>query len=157
MTIRSIVYLLCIAFLLSCQGEKSPLESLDLLSHGLPLKVMAPAGAEVAFDDMGIIKDMTIKGDFNYSVQIFASDTNTLDHSVLKMELKETIESGPYFSRIMEEDEFGFIFEKKVDEDYINYDFRRVKIRGDQKYTFQTGLSGKYSLEDIKMMYNAVQ
>lgn len=152
-----LILLSVIALSFGCTSPKSNLESLDLLSYGLPLKIMAPPGSEVEFDDLGIIKDVTVKGGERFFVQIFASETNTLDPKVLISDLKTTIEAGPFFSKIMEEDEFGFIYEKKIDEEYINYDFRQVKIRGDQKYVFQTGLSGKYELDDIREMYKAVK
>ncbi len=143
--------------LFSCKSESDNLEPLDLLSYGLPLKIEAPPGSEVQFDDLGIIKDVTVKGGEHFHIQIFASETSTLDHAQLVGELRETIESGPFFSRIIETDDNGFIYEKKIDEDYINYDFRQVKIRGDTKYVFQAGLSGKYSVDDVKVMYNAVK
>ena len=151
------IFVLLFLSILSCGGNQSNLESLDLLPHGLPIKIMAPKDAEVDFDDMGIIKDMTIKGANNYNIQIFSSRTNSLDVSIVANELKSSIENSQYFSKIITEENDGFIYERKVDEDYINYDFRFVKIRGDQQYVFQTGLSGKYTLEQVKELYQAVQ
>ena len=51
----------------------------------------------------------------------------------------------------------GFIFEKKLSPDHLNYDFRYFKVQGDKEYVFQTGLIGKFSLEDVKGMYGAVK
>ena len=61
------------------------------------------------------------------------------------------------FSKIVEEDEKGFIFEKKYSEDRISYDFRYVRLQGDKEFVFQTGLLGQFDLEEVKRMYEAVQ
>lgn len=150
-------FAMCTFIFISCKSADDNLKPLDLLSYGLPLKINAPENSVVEFDDMAIIKDVTVKGSDNYSIQIFASETNTLDLSVLKAEMKNSIEGGPFFSKIIVEEDDGFIYEKKIDENYTNYDFRQVKIRGDQKYIIQAGLSGKYTLEQVKKMYRSVQ
>jgi len=107
-------------------------------------------------DSMIVMKDVTIKKD-GFFIQLLYSDAITHDPVKALTEQRNTVESGPFFSKIVQEDEHGFIFEKKIDEDNINYDFRFIKIRGGKEYIFQTGLIGKYSLEEVQKMYAAVQ
>ena len=140
----------------SCKPAGPTLEPLDLLSEGLPLKINAPADAVVTTSDLGIMKDVTIKSETGYSIQIFESEAKSLDVTKLLAEIKAEVEGSKYFSKIISEDESGFVFERKVDETYINYDFRYVQIRGDKQYVIQSGLSSQQTLDDIKSMYKSV-
>lgn len=141
---------------MSCDNG-TKLSPRDLMSDGLPIKIMAPDSVQVTFDDMGIIKEMNVKGDGNYNVQITAVSTDVANLAKAIDQEKESAEGSAFFSKMIEENEDGFIYEKKIDEEYTNYDFRLVKIRGDQKYVYKTGLGEQYSLDDVKMMYNAVK
>ena len=149
-------FALLIAFI-ACKPSGSPHKPLDLLSEGLPLKINAPEDVEVSSSDLGIMKDVTIKNESGYSIQIFESEANQLDVAKVIERLKSEIEGSKYFSKIISEDESGFMFEKKVDENYINYDFRHVKIRGDKQYVIQSGMSSQHTLDQIKSMYKSVQ
>ncbi len=146
--------------LVSCkEGSTSTtgLNDLDLMSHGIPLKIKAPADAKVVAEDMGFIKDVTVKGDGNYFLQIMGSEMSTTDVSTVVNSQKEDAKRGPFFAEFVSEDANGFIFKKQVTPDRINYDFRKVKIQGDQEYVFQTGMMGNFSLDEVKAMYAAVQ
>ena len=151
------VALITIGVFLGCNSSTSNLQELDLLSHGLPIKIMAPEGVEIKFDDLGIVKDMTISHPDNFGIQIFSQDAKFLEASRLLEEEKTLVEGSTYFSEIKYEDDAGFIFEKKIDDDYVNYDFRRIKIRGDQQYLFRALLAEKYTLDQIRVMYDAVE
>ena len=156
MTNRIIVFLVFV-LLVSCKSDPtSDLVELDLMSHGVPIKLKAPEGAEVTTKDMVVMTDVTVIKD-RYYVQLLYSDAMTHDPKKALQEQRETVEAGPFFSTMVQEDDHGFIFEKKIDEENINYDFRFVKIRGGKEYIFQTGLIGKYTLEEVQKMYSAVQ
>lgn len=133
------------------------LDALDLMKHGLPIKINAPAGAEVVADDLGFMKDVTVKGQDNYFVQIISGVATTTDPKTIIAEQKKEVQAGPFFSEIISEDANGFIFKKEVTPERINYDFRSVKIQGDQEYVFQTGLMGQFSLGEVKAMYASVK
>jgi len=77
-TIRSLVILVLIALLCSCKEAKPVLPTLDLLSQGLPLKIKAPEDVVVASSDLGIMKDVTVKNEEGFSIQIFESEATTL-------------------------------------------------------------------------------
>lgn len=145
-----------ISFLVSCKPSGPSLEPTDLLSYGVPIKINAPANVEIEVSEISFIKDVTIKNDEGYSIQIFETDVKTLNPKTVMEALKAEISAGPFFSKIVQEDESGFIFEKKIDDSYTNYDFRHVKIRGDKQYVFQTGLSTQYSLDQVKTMFQSV-
>jgi len=153
---NNLLMILLLGFI-SCKPSGPPLKPLDLLSEGLPLKINAPEGVEISSSDLGLMKDVTVKNEDGYSIQIFESEATQLEASKAISTIKEEIEGSKYFSKIVSEDSGGFIFEKKVDENYINYDFRHVKIRGDKQYVIQAGLSSKHTLDQIKSMYQSVQ
>lgn len=143
--------------LIACKADpKSKYPKLDLMEYGFPLEIYAPEGAEVTKSDLGVMSDITIKGDDGYYVQIFGSDATVVDvKSVAKNQLQD-VKGTPFFSKVVEEYDDGFVFEKKID-DRINYDFRLVKILGDKEYIYQTGLVGTYTEEQVKDMMDAVR
>lgn len=151
-------FLICIlAFtvMFACKTEDK-LPELDLMSYGLPISIKAPEGAEVKMDDLGIWKDLTIKQGDNYFVQVIASTASTLQSAKVKEEKLVEVKAQPFFSKVIQEDENGFIFEKQIDENTIDYDFRHILIQGDQEYIFQTGLYGTFSEEEVRAMYKSV-
>jgi len=158
MQIKFIIALLALSLLFACK-DSSParsLDALDLMKHGLPIKINAPTGAEVVAEDLGFMKDVTVKGENNYFIQIISGVATTTDAAAIIAEQKKEVEAGPFFSEIISEDEHGFIFKKEITSARINYDFRAVKIQGDQEYVFQTGLMGQFSLDEVKAMYASV-
>jgi len=155
-TVKSLVILVLVALLCSCQEAKPELPTLDLLSQGLPLKIKAPENVVVASSDLGIMKDVTVKNDEGFSIQIFESEATTLIIKDITQKIKNDIEASLFFSKIIREEEGGFIFEKKIDENYITYDFRQVQVAGDKQYVIQAGLSSQHSLEDVEVMYASV-
>ena len=142
--------------LIHCEGE-SKYEDYDLMKHGLPIKIKAPAEPEVKVTDMGIAKDVTVKKGEAYNIQIISSAAMNYNVGELIENHKGEVQSAAYFSEIIQEDENGFLFERKIDENNISYDFRVVKIIGDNEYNFQRGMQGKFSKEDVMDMYDSVR
>lgn len=150
-----LILVLCLA-IFSC-SEESKFVDYDLVQHGLTIKIKAPLDPDVKVTDMGIAKDVTIAKGEDYNVQIISSNATTYDVKKILADKKADIEKIPFFSKIVHEDEHGFVFEKKIDDENINYDFRSVKIIGDQEYDFQTGLLGKFTKEQAMDMFEAVK
>ena len=142
--------------IISCKKE-SNFQDYDLIQHGLSIKIKAPVDPEVSVTDMGIAKDVTVKKGDDFSIQILSSSATTYDIQKILAEKKKIVLDGKYFSEIVLENEAGFVFEKKIDEENINYDFRSVKILGDTEYDFQIGLVGKFTKEAAIAMFEAVQ
>ncbi len=145
--------------LAACQpNEQSNLKETDLLSHGLAVTIMAPDSATIKADNLGgIYKDITVKGGDNYYVQILASEAETSDLAKVKANQLAEVKGNRYFSKIVSEQEDGFIYQTAVDSNNINYGFRYILLQGDQEIVFQTGLIGTYSLEEVERMYEAVR
>lgn len=154
---RYLTLLTCLLFVFSCKQNKvDTYPKLDLLEYGIPIAIKAPEGATVEKTQSLLMKDVSVQSGDNYYVQIYASDASTIDKSKILADQKSMVKSGPFFSKIIEEKEEGFIFEKKIDENNINYDFRVVKVQGDKEYIFQTGLIGKFTEQDVREMYQSV-
>lgn len=151
------IFLFLAILIVSCKSENSKLKALDLLEYGVPLRVNAPEGSVVIVDDLGVWKDITIKDEKDFNLQIIASQSTTFDKAKIVADQLKSVKDGLYFSKIIEEYDDGFIFEKKIDEDNINYDFRYVKLNGDKEYLFQRGLLGTFSEQVVRTMYEAVQ
>ena len=160
MIARAVFYLsLFSVFLSSCQSDGgSDLQPLDLMQYNIPLTIQAPDSVNVKTMDLVVQKDVTVRGatDENYYVQIYASDAATNDLAQAKAEQLSEVKSNRYFSKIVEEEDAGFIYENKIDST-TNYGFRYIHLQGDQQYVFQTGLIGNFTQESAKRMYDAVQ
>ena len=156
---RFLLLALATVLIFSCENSKSNYAPLDLMAHGMPIKIMAPEHTSIKSDDLGILKDLTIVDTLNggFNVQIYSSQTDVLDRAKLLDEVKSEIQETEYFSKMIEESDNGFIYEKKVTEDYINYDFRVVRLQSNVRYIMQAGYGEQYELADIKNMFNAVK
>lgn len=157
---KRILILLCvITGIGSCQQEAAgDWEPTSLMPYGVPVTIMAPDSVVVKTSDMGgLLKDITVRGGEEYSIQIYATDAETNDISKIKANQLADVKSNRYFSRIVEEEEAGFIYETQIDSSNINYGFRYIHLQGDKEYIFQTGLTGLYTQEEVERMYEAVK
>lgn len=143
--------------LINCKTDKSAsYPSKDLLKHGFAISVKAPENAEIKFDDYGIMQELAISQGNDYNIQILKSVSNTSNPKEALNGQMNLVKADMYFSKVIEEYENGFIFEKKIDEN-INYDFRYVKLIGEDEYIYQTGMIGTYTEESVREMYKSVQ
>ncbi len=154
---RSILLFFAVIFLFSCAEPAAKLPEMDLMSKGLPIKIKAPEDVVVEVSDYGLMKDVTVKNDKNFYLQIFSSDAMSTDLKAIKDEKLNEVKSKESFTKIIEEDESGFIYEKMRSDSTLNYDFRHIRFQGDKQYIFQTGLVGKFSEDEVRMMYQAVK
>jgi hypothetical protein len=156
---RILILLGIIAGLWSCQQEPADDWKLtSLMPYGVPVTIMAPDSVIVKTSDMGgLLKDITVRGGEDYYLQIYATDAETTDISKIKANQLAEVKSNRYFSRIVMEEEPGFIYETQIDSNNINYGFRYIRVQGDKEYIFQTGLTSIYSLEEVERMYEAVK
>lgn len=153
---RYLSFLLVILFFVACKPT-SKYADLDLMGNGLPIKIKAPDDAVVKVKEIGgLFKDVTVKSDDNFYIQITSSDALDKDRLKRKNGLLEDIKGTSSFTKIVEDNDEGFIFEKKLG-DKVSFDFRSVRIQGDKEYIFQTGLLGTFSEEQVRDMYEAVK
>jgi len=154
--IRYITFVITLCFIVSCGPKKTKYPSIDLLKHGFAISVEAPADAEIASDDLGVMKELTIKSGKDYNVQILKSNSNTTVVSDALNNQMKMVKTDQYFTKVIEEHDNGFIFEKDIDGN-VNYDFRYIKLIGDQEYIYQTGMMGTFTEESVRAMYESVQ
>jgi hypothetical protein len=130
----------------------------DLMEHGVPVTIMAPDSAVVKARNMGtLMKDVTVKGEGNYDLQIMASSATTSDLARVKAEQLATVKTNRYFSRIVTEEEKGFLYEMALDSNNLNYNFRYIHLQGDQEIIFSAGMASTLSQEEAERIYEAVK
>jgi hypothetical protein len=151
--------LLSLVLLWSCQTDGgSNLVETDLMEHGVPVTIMAPDSAVVKARNMGtLMKDVTVKGEGNYDLQIMASSATTSDLARVKAEQLATVKTNRYFSRIVSEEEKGFLYEMALDSNNLNYNFRYIHLQGDQEIIFSAGMASTLSQEEAGRIYEAVK
>lgn len=156
---RHAICFLILLFCFSCGQDQQTLKPLNLLKYGLAVTIEAPDSAKVKTSDMGIMKDITvIDGDGkDYSLQIFSSQAMSVDVAQIKADQITDAKKNPYFSKIIREDDNGFIYETTIDSTLTNYWFKYIQIMGDQEIIFQPGMGGSFSLEQVERMYESVK
>lgn len=156
MRLLSLLLFICLT-LFACQSDPaSKYSELDLMSYGVPLKIMAPDSADIKKEDMVVQKGVSIKKGEDYDVQIWASEASSLEVATVKANKLADTKSRPIFSQIIKEDDHGFIFENKIDSNTLYYGFYHIVIQGDNEYIFQNGLRGNFTKEQAEAMYEAV-
>ncbi len=141
----------------SCSSGDKENKALDLMSYGVPLKVKAPEGTVVKVKDMSIYKDITLKGGKDYFIQIISTSATTNDIGKIKAERLKEVKENPFFHNVILDEKNGFVFEKKINDTTFNYDFRYIKIQGDNQFSFQTGLFGLFTKDQVLKMYESVK
>ena len=152
------IAILVALFLIGCSGEpKMNMTEKNMLEYGVPLTLMVPDSAKIKKEDWGSIQIVTIKKGRDYDVQIQSSEAATSDVATLKAQKIIDVKNERYFSKIIKEDEHGFVFENQIDSTTNYYGFRYISIQGDKEYIVQNGLAGTFTLEQAEMMYEAVK
>ena len=151
-----VIFSAVILLLLTSCGSKPKTEPLDLMKYGLPIQIMAPQDAVVKANDAGFYKDVTVKHGDKYFVQIISTSATFTDINRLKQDQLNEVKKNPYFKEVIFDETNGFIFKKQVDS-LVNFDFRYVKIQGSDEYIFQTGLTGTFTEDDVRQMYESVK
>lgn len=151
---KKIIYILLLSCAFFACSNNSTLPELDLMSKGIPLKLKAPEDAVVTSKDMGVFKDVTIKSGDDFYIQITGGQKFQNDEKARKEEELNATKRLVNFSRVVQEDDNGFLYEKKRGDD-LSYDFRRIRIQGEEEYVFQCGLIGIFTLEAAQKMFEA--
>lgn len=139
--------------LLSCQSEKNNLQYKDLLEYGIPIEILAPDSVQVFSSDLGIQKDVSLKGDNGYDIQLFYSEAFRNQADAVA-DLKKVIQANPYFKSMVEEHENGFIYSNQLDSSTVNYGFRYLVVKAGKEFVVQPGMLGIYTLEEVQELYD---
>ena len=148
---------LILAFVWACQPEPAPLKPLDLHPYHIPMVILAPDSAEVMEKNYKFMRDITIKKGADYDIQVFELESGAVDAAGEKLHQLESVKEDPFFVEVIREQDYGFIFSKRLDSVNVDYDFRYVQLLEGKEIIFQTGLGGSYNLEQVKRMYRAVR
>ena len=151
-----ILGLVFIVAAMSCQKNAAPMDDIDLLVYGYPIKLMAPDSAVVKVKNLSFMKDITVIHEpSNYNVQILVSQVSNKTKDEFKQDILRETKQNPYFAELIEDYENGFIFKNEIDS-IPSFDFRMILFKGEYEYIYQTGLSANFSLEEVQRMYQAV-
>jgi len=150
-----------LALLQNCSNAKAPHKkgTTSLLSYGIPLYVNIPKDVDINRRNVGNITEVIVKGKgdkswFEINVQHLPAESDDLAWN--KYLQIEDVRNNVYFTRIMEENENGFIYEL-VPRDKPTYHFRYVIVQGSQLYVISTALGSELSLEQARELYQAVE
>ncbi len=129
----------------------------SLLSQGMPLVVLTPPNPIISKRDMRVQREVSIRKGKGFAVDVYESAAPTRDLAAIKSRLLFEIQGNPYFQKVIEDGDQGFIYQTAIDSSYINYGFRYFLVQGDNEYVFQSGLGTKFTEEEVRTMYDAVR
>ena len=144
-------------FLPACNRDPASLRPLDLNPYGIPMVIRAPDSTVVLEKNYSFMRDITIRKAPDFDIQVFELVSTTADAAGEKFHQLESVKQDPFFKEIIKEDDYGFIFSKHLDSLTVDYDFRLIKLFGEKELIFQTGLSGSFTLDEVKRMYKAIK
>lgn len=140
-------------FSFGCSNNEQSLPYKDLFSYGLPIEIQAPDSVQVSVTDRGTHKDVTLKGENSYSIQIFSSPAYQNITNTVK-EYKSDISNHPQFKEIVREEPHGFLYAFQLDSTLTNYGFRYINIKAGKEIVIQQGMLGLYSREEAETLFN---
>lgn len=144
-----------VLFFVSCKHNKTEVGT-SLMKYGIPVTIQAPSDVSISKIGSGNLADVNIKNKTDYDVQVFMSNAHTADLTKLKQLKKEQVITHPEFTKIIEEYDEGFIFEKKSFSGERSFDFSLVKIQGDKEISFEAGNSRPFTESEIKVMVRSI-
>ena len=148
---------LLVLFVVACKNGGG-VKDFDLMQHGLPISIKAPEGVTVKKIQIGLGDDVVVEKPGEYYVHIYAEEI-PMGSSVeaLTQERLADVKAREEFSKIVEESKDAFVYETKWAENDIYYNFYYCYFKGDKCFTFETTTVEKYTLDQVKMMFESVK
>ncbi len=151
---KRLIPILILAFgVIACNSDG--LETISLQEHGANIDIKIPAGAEIKSEPIGFRNEITVKQD-KFNIVILVKDEVTKTAAEMKKEKLDGVKKLDIFSKIIQEDDNGFIYEINQGADK-NYDFRYIYVKNGTSHDFRRNFVGDYTLDEVKTMYNAVK
>jgi hypothetical protein len=145
--------------LIGCESsvKKKP-SGLSLMKFGIPITLNAPDDAVVSQGSSGRMStDVNVKSGEDFHLHVFMTSALSSDLQAIKLGYKDDVISNPYFIKMLEEFDDGFIFEiNSVNGFDKKYDFRRIILQGDKEIIFQSGVTGEFDEKAVKKMYHSL-
>jgi hypothetical protein len=157
MTLRHIFIVLAIS-LTACNSStksKTPGE-VSLMKYGIPDEIYPSSTPTITPMQSKGLSNVSIALDSTSEIQAFFGPTMTKNLAKLKEDRKREILTNPFFVKIIEENDEGFVYEKQVDSLTRSYDFRVIKQIGDSELIYQCGNKKEYSEAEAKAMMKVV-
>jgi len=133
---------------------------LDLLQHGIPIKIQVPEDAKVTNRSDNFMQDVLIEGT-NYYVRIYSNGATSPQCSTITKEaLAEVKKTNPTFKRTILEEACGFIYEVQISGDTTKcYNFNYHIVKGNKSFSFSTTTSRRqpFSKKVVEHIYQAVK
>ena len=152
MSFRYFFTLLSTSLLLfSCKNEKS--FTTPLATHGLAKVTIESKGAiapVVNVDTNSFFKSVSITFDSIYLIK-----GNITELQLTKENILTEVKNTPYFKEVLVDDPNGFIFSSDIHATIFN-EFRKIMNYPSKTVIFQEKELSKYSLEEIKRLYNTI-
>ncbi len=139
-----------------CAGQTTKKNGLNLLGFGIPFTIMAPEDVKVTKLGSGTLTDVNIHNNIGYDIQVFMGNAFTSENTKLKQQKKNQVIELPDFSKIVEEFDSGFIFEKKHEDSTRSYDFFVIMTLSDKEISFQGGNSKNFTESEVKKMVKSI-
>lgn len=143
-----LIYFSCFA---ACQMEKT----ISLHPYGLPLEMSVPHNAKIMEMDLIVTKDIEIKTNGYYLQLLTLSVPSDTTISVLE-NIRHGVSSDADFITLIEENENGFIFEKKDETGKSVYNFRHLMHLDSIVIMAKASDSMGFSLAQVRKMRKSV-
>jgi hypothetical protein len=154
------ILLLMACLLHTCGGRKAkPWQAVDLKKYGIPATILMPADStKVENFELAGVKDVSVTstGNTPYAIQIYAGKARGQKLMEQTYRQIREVHSNPDFSKIVEQHSDGFIYEVKSQAE-SRYSFRYIHLVRDTEIVFTTALNQRFTLEQVKKMYEAVK
>jgi hypothetical protein len=135
-------------------------KQLDLLQHGIPIKIQVPEDAKVTNRSDNFMQDVLIEGT-NYYVRIYSNGATAPQCSTITEEaLIDIKKTNPTFRKTVLEEPCGFIYEVQIPGDSTKcYNFNHYTVRGNKSFSFSTTTSRRqpFSRKTVEHIYQAVK
>ena len=129
----------------------------DLLKYGVPYSIAAPEDVKITKIGQGDLTDVSVKNNKGYDLQIFMGSAQSSDINKIKENKRIIFTSNPFFSKIIEEYEDGYLFEKTNQEGDKSYDFIIIKVIGTNEINFQSGNSREFNEKEVKDIVKSIR
>ena len=157
---KKIVLLLTVVGILTSCGKKDELNLVktDLLQYGVPITIKAPKTATFESSDLAGLRGVVITDSMSYfQLSAYANPITTSDVTQYKAEKLGTERARETFTKLIQEDRDGFIYESKWDEQTTGFQFVYFVVAGDKYYTLENIGNSILTLEEAKRIYNAIR
>ena len=156
MSLEKVVSIVLFVVIAGCAGQPNKKNGLNLMGYGIPFTILVPEDVQVTKLGAGSLTDVNIHNNDGYDIQVFMGNAFTSANTKLKQQKKDQVIELSDFSKIVEEFDSGFIFEKKHVGEARSYDFFVIMTLSDKEISFQGGNSKNFTETEVKKMVKSI-